>query len=175
MKLDCSLRRLGSLVSRAAKHGMRVRGEEGGAVLEMAIALPLLMTVLTGAASFSLAFYNLQQLQNATSATVQLIANQQGLLTDPCATAQSSVTGALPGWNTANFKYSMVITDSSGTAHNYPASGMSSGTFSCTAGAGEEAPNESVVLSVSYTYTWLPIVAFSPSSPLSATQAAMAD
>jgi Flp pilus assembly protein TadG len=175
MMLERNLRRLASLVSRAAKRAMGVRSEEGGALLEFAIALPLLMTVLTGAASFSLAFYSLQQLQNATSSAVQLVANQQGLLTDPCATAQSTVTGALPGWTTSNFKYSMVITDSSGTAHNYPASGMSSGTFSCTAGAGEEAPNESVVLSVSYTYTWLPVVAFSPSSPLVASQAAMAD
>jgi Flp pilus assembly protein TadG len=173
MKLDMGLRGQVRLVSRAVKRAMGLRGEEGGALLEFAITLPLLMTVLTGAASFSLAFYSLQQLGNACSSASQLVAAEQGLITDPCATAVTSVTGSLPGWTASKLTYKMVITDSSGSAHTYgPTTGSS---FSCTAGAAEEAANEPVVLTVSYSYTWMPILAFSPSSPLSSTEASLAD
>jgi Flp pilus assembly protein TadG len=173
MKLDWGLRRQVRLVSGAVKRAMELRSEEGGALLEFAITLPLLMTVLTGAASFSLAFYNLQQLGNAVSSASQLVAAEQGLITDPCATAETSVTGSLPGWSASKLTYTMVITDSSGSAHTYgPTTGSS---FSCTGGATEEAPNEPVTLTVSYAYTWMPILAFSPSSPLTSTEASLAD
>jgi Flp pilus assembly protein TadG len=173
MKLDMGLRRQVRFMSRAVKRAMRLRGEEGGALLEFAITLPLLMTVLTGAASFSLAFYSLQQLGNAVSSASQLVAAEQGLITDPCAQAVTSVTGSLPGWTASKLTYTMVITDSSGSAHTYgPTAGSS---FSCTAGAALEAPNEPVTLTVSYAYTWMPILAFSPSSPLTSTEAALAD
>jgi Flp pilus assembly protein TadG len=173
MKLDRGLRRQVRFVSRAVKRATGMRSEEGGALLEFAVTLPLLMTVLTGAASFSLAFYNLQQLQNAVSNAAQVVAEQQGLTTDPCASAVTLVTASLPGWTASKLTYTMVITDSSGSNHTYgPTTGSS---FSCTAGASEEAPNEAVVLTVSYSYTWMPILAFSPSSPLSATGADLAD
>jgi Flp pilus assembly protein TadG len=173
MKLDMGLRGQVRLISRAVKRAMGLRSEEGGALLEFAITLPLLMTVLTGAASFSLAFYSLQQLGNACSSASQLVAAEQGLITDPCATAVTSVTGSLPGWTASKLTYTMVITDSSGATHPYgPTTGNS---FSCIAGAAEEAPNEPVVLTVSYSYTWMPILAFSPSSPLSSTEASLAD
>jgi Flp pilus assembly protein TadG len=173
MKLDMGLRRQVRFVSRAVKRAMGLRSEEGGALLEFAVTLPLLMTVLTGAASFSLAFYNLQQLQNAVSNAAQLVAAEQGLITDPCATAVTSVTGALPGWTASKLTYTLVITDSSGSNHTYgPTAGSS---FSCTAGAALEAPNEAVALTVSYAYTWMPILAFSPSSPITGFQSELAD
>jgi Flp pilus assembly protein TadG len=155
------------------RRALGLRNEEGGALMEFAVTLPLLMTVLTGAASFSMAFYSLQQLGNATAGAVQAVAAEQGLISDPCALAVSQVTSALPGWVAGNLTYTMVITDSTPTAHSYgPTTGSS---FSCTPGAANEAPNEPVVLTVSYKYSWLPVLAFSPSSPLSSTQAAMAD
>jgi hypothetical protein len=47
--------------------------------------------------------------------------------------------------------------------------------IACAGGAALEAPNEPVRLTVSYSYTRLPIPAFSPSSPLSSTEASLAD
>jgi hypothetical protein len=83
------------------------------------------------------------------------------------------VTGSLPGWTASKLTYTLVIMDSSGSNHTYgPTAGSS---FSCTAGAALEAPNEPVTLTVSYSYTWMPILAFSPSSPLSSTEASLAD
>jgi Flp pilus assembly protein TadG len=177
MKNRWDLRKQAASAARGTKGIWGVRSEEGGALLEFAIALPLLMTVLTGAASFTLAFYSLQEVENATSGATAAVAAEQGTVADPCAAAQTLVQAALPGWTTSKISYSLTITDSSGTAHSYPASGMTSGssTFTCTAGSPELAAAEPVTLKVQYSYSWLPIVAFSPSSALAAASTSMAD
>jgi Flp pilus assembly protein TadG len=173
MNMGRSLRERATLLGRLAKRVLRFGSEDGGALVEFAVTLPLFMTVLTGTASFSLAFYSLQQLGNATSNAAQLVAAEQGLLTDPCATTVTSVTASLPSWTASKLTYTEIITDSSGTTHTFgPTTGSS---FSCTAGAADLAPNEPVTVTVSYAYTWLPILAFSPSSAISSSETALAD
>ena len=170
---------------RLAQRIMRTKGvksEEGTSLVELAISLPVMLTLLTGAASFSLAFYNLQQLGNATSTAVQLTAANQGLVSDPCETAATAVEGALPNWTTTKLTFTMKWTDSSGGSHTAgPTAESSSTAFSCaSAGDGSTdtstaiGPNTPVILTVSYTYTWLPVFKFTPSSPLSSTQASLA-
>ncbi len=172
MNIGSSLRRQAILLGRRMKRGLRFRGEEGGALVEFAVTIPLMMTVLTGTASFSLALYYMQQLGAATSNAVQVVAAEQGLTTDPCATAATSVTTSLSSWKSTGITYTMTITDSSGTSTTYgPTTGNS---FSCTAGAALLSPNEPVSLTVSYAYTWLPVYKFSPSSALTSTSAFMA-
>jgi Flp pilus assembly protein TadG len=156
--------------------------EEGTALVELAISLPIMLTLLTGAASFSLAFYYLQQLSNATSTGVQVVAANQGLVTDPCETAASAVEGALPNWTTTKLTFTMSWTDSGGSSHSQgPTAESSSTSFSCASagdGSGDTAtamgPSTPVVLTVSYNYAWLPILRFTPSSALTSTQAALA-
>jgi len=160
-----------------------VKGEEGTSLVELAISLPIMMTLLTGAASFSLAFYSLQQLGNATTTAVQLAAANQGLVADPCETAATAVEGALPNWTTTKLTFTMTWTDSSNNSHTEgPVAEASSTTFTCpTAGDGSTdtstaiGPNTPVVLTVSYSYSWLPVFKFTPSSALTSTEAALAD
>jgi Flp pilus assembly protein TadG len=148
-------------------------GEEGAALLEFAVTLPLFLTVLTGTASFSLALYFLQQIGNATSTASQLLGAEAGLITDPCATVVTSVTAALPNMTASKITYTVVIADSTGALHTYgPTTGSS---FSCTAGAAEMAPNEPVTVTVKYNYSWLPILAFTPSSNLVSSETALAE
>ncbi|MGD1063337.1 MAG: TadE/TadG family type IV pilus assembly protein [Terracidiphilus sp.] len=166
------------------RHGRSVdlESEEGTSLVELAITLPIMLMLLTGAASFSLAFYFLQQLGNATTSGVQLAAADQGLVTDPCETAAAAVEGALPNWTTTKLTFTMKWTDSSGGSHTAgPTAESSSTAFSCaSAGDGSTdtstaiGPNTPVILTVSYTYTWLPVFKFTPSSPLSSTQASLA-
>ena len=173
MKFEFGLRRRANMLARIARRAFRFGGEEGTALLEFAVTVPLFVTVLTGTASFSLAAYSLQQLGNATSNAVQLVGAEAGLETDPCAQAVTTVTGTLPNWTASKFTYKEVITDVNNTTHTYgPTTGS---TFSCTAGATLMAGNKSVVLTVSYSYSWLPILAFSPSSSLTSTEGALAD
>jgi Flp pilus assembly protein TadG len=153
---------------------LKLRSESGSSIVEMALVLPVLLAILTGTASFSLALFSMQQLGNAASTTAQQLGADQGLITDPCATAVTTVTTALPNWTASKISYKVSITDSSGTAHNYPTSGMTAGsTFSCTAGAAYMVANEPVTVTLSYQYTWFPILNFSPSSALTASEAAM--
>jgi Flp pilus assembly protein TadG len=180
MTLDYRLWRKATWLARRASRALRVRCEEGGSLVEFAIVVPLLMTVLTGSASFALAFFSLQQLGNAAGGAVEAIAATQGVAPDPCALAVTSVTSALgigttsalPNWTASKITYTLTITDSSGGTHPYSGTGS---TFSCIAGAAEEAPDEPVTLNVSYSYTWLPVLSFSPSSPLVTSESAMAD
>jgi Flp pilus assembly protein TadG len=151
-------------------------------LVELAITLPIMLTLLTGAASFSLAFYFLQQLGSATTSGVQLVAADQGLVSDPCETAAAAVESALPNWATTKLTFTLNWTDSTGGSHSKgPTAESSSTAFSCaTAGDGSSdtataiGPNTPVILTVSYTYTWLPVFKFTPSSALSSTQASLA-
>jgi Flp pilus assembly protein TadG len=150
-----------------------VKGEEGTSLVELAISVPIMMTLITGAASFSLAFYNLQQLGSATANAAQVLAAEQGLVTDPCANVVTSVTTSLPNWTASKITYTLSITDSSGTATTFgPTAGSS---FSCTSGAADMAQNEPVTVTVSYSYSWLPILKFTPSSALTSSNTAMAN
>lgn len=153
--------------------------DEGNALIELAFVAPIMMIMLTGLASFSMALYSYQQLGYATSATAQQVGAQQGLITDPCSQIQSDITNALPGWKSSNFSYSVIITDSNGTNHSYSASAGNS--FSCTAGASQMAQNEPMSLTVSYQYswfsvfTWKPNNAFTPSGNLTVSEAVLVE
>jgi Flp pilus assembly protein TadG len=188
MKLGLGLQGRTKLLARAAGRVLRRRGEEGATLVEFAITLPILMAMLTGTCSVAMAMYSLQRLANATTTAVQTVANGQGTTigitvgtstysdSDPCEFAAAEVTSALSGWNGA-FSYTMVITDDTGATHTY-SSTTSHGvtTFSCTAGSTELAQNEPVTLTVTYAYSWLPILAFKPTSiNLTSSQGALAN
>lgn len=149
-----------------------LRDEDGTSLIEFAMVLPLLMSLLTGAASFSMALYSYQQLGYAASNAAQQLAAQAGLkVTDPCANVVSTVTAALSTWTASKLTYTVSITDSSGTAHTYgPTAGSS---FSCTAGSAYLTANEPATVQVSYQYSWFPILAFSPSSSLTSSESAL--
>ncbi len=160
-----------STAIRWARRAWSSSGEEGTSLVEFAIVLPLLMTILTGGASFCMALYSFQQLGYAGSNAAQLLAAEQGLITDPCATTASTVTAALPNWTPSKITYTVTITDSSGAAHTFgPTAGSS---FSCTSGAADMAANEPVTVQVSYQYTWFPILSYSPSSSLTSSESAL--
>lgn len=147
--------------------------ERGSALLEFALVTPMLMAILTGAASFSMGLYSYQQLGYATANAAQLVGAEQGLTTDPCAAAVTSVTGSLTGWKAANLTYTVTITDATGAAHTYgPTKGSS---FSCAAGATLMAQNQPLTITVSYQYTWLPVLNFSPSSNLVSSQTVLTE
>jgi Flp pilus assembly protein TadG len=173
MKIGNALKTMGNFIARRTKRAFGRRGEEGAALLEFAVTLPLLMTVLTGTASFSLALYLLQQLGNATSTAAQLLGADAGLVSDPCKTVVTSVTGSLPNLTPSKITYTVSITDSSGTVHTPPSTQGSS--FTCSSYATYMTPNEPVTVTVSYAYSWLPVLNFSPSSSLTSSETALAE
>jgi len=149
MMIENGLRRIGNLFGQ--------RGEEGSALVEFALTLPMLFGLIYLAASLTLGMYNLQQLGNATSATAMAVGSDAGLFpgNDPCAYAETTMVASLPTWKVANFSYKLTVTDASDAAHAYTGTGAS---FSCSS-APAMGPNYPVTLTVSYTYSWLGIPA----------------
>ena len=174
MKIVCGLRRMAMLLVRGKKVRRRFKGEEGAALIEIAVSLPLMLLILTEAVSFSMAFYNTQQLQNAVSAAAQALAATAGVAANPCAQAVSQVEAALPGWTASSLTYTVVITNAAGTTTTY---GPTAGSLSCAAaGSGgtaatAEGEYQPQTLTVSYSYTWFGVFNWTPygsSTPLGA-------
>jgi Flp pilus assembly protein TadG len=69
---------------------------EGGALVEMAVTLPLVMLIMTGIFSFSTVLYQKLQLAEAVSNAGHYLATARGD-TDPCATAIAAVKSSVPG------------------------------------------------------------------------------
>jgi Flp pilus assembly protein TadG len=154
-------------------------GEEGSQLVEFAMVAPVFLVLLTGMASFAMALYSYQELGYAVSGAVQSVAAQQGLVGDACAAIVTDVDATLPNWSSSNFKYTLQVYETSSTSVT---AGPTTGTgFSCTADTADMTANEPITLTVSYPYSWFPIMGwartgntFAASGNLSVTQSAMA-
>ena len=85
------------------------RSEEGGALVEMALVLPILMLVLTGIFSFGIAMANYIQLTEAVDVGGRLLAISRGSGVDVCAAAVTAVQNAAPSLNPALMTFTIVL------------------------------------------------------------------
>lgn len=146
---------------RAALKSFRTRvgahlrcGSKGGALVEFALVVPLMLTVITGMFSVVIALVNYEQLGNATNNAAEQLVTGRGMMTDPCASVVNTVVATMPSFTASKFTYTVVITDTGGTSHTFgPTAGSS---FSCTAGAADLGQLEPATVTVSYAYTWIP-------------------
>jgi Flp pilus assembly protein TadG len=83
--------------------------QEGQAMVEMALVLPVLLLVVTGILTFGLAFNNYILLTEATSVGARTLAISRGETTDPCAAAAAAVYAAAPMLVPANLTFSFVL------------------------------------------------------------------
>jgi len=87
----------------------RARDEQGQAMVEFALALPLLLTVLIGLVEFGVAFNKDLQLTYATDAAAQVLSISRGQTTDPCQTTSQAVYSAAPYLNQSNLNFTIVL------------------------------------------------------------------
>ena len=145
---------------------------EGQSLVEFAVVLPMLLMVVTFMFSICMAMINFEQLDTATAnAALLQLATARNVLTDPCSTIQTSMTTSLPSWSASKFTYTVTIQNSSGTNVTYgPTTGSG---FSCTAAAtvlSADSTATPATLTVSYTYSWLPVYLQKMTGNLSVTQ-----
>jgi Flp pilus assembly protein TadG len=81
-------RRFASRVSRSS--------ERGSALVEMALALPIMLMVLTGIFSFSVVLYQKLQMSSAVDRGGSVLSLERGD-SDPCQTAANAIYAAAPG------------------------------------------------------------------------------
>src|SRR5580700_6007189 len=77
------------------KRRLSIRSEHGGALVEMALVMPVMLAMLTSIFSFSVVLYQKLQLGEAVSNAGRVMALERGD-TDPCATTASSIYAAAP-------------------------------------------------------------------------------
>jgi Flp pilus assembly protein TadG len=120
------------------------RHENGQAMVEMALALPVLLLVLTGILTFGLAFNNYVLLTEATSIGARTLAISRGATTDPCATASSAVIAAAPLLAPASLSFTFVLNGAS-----YTGTSCSSGS-STTGAAANLVQGANAIVTVTY-------------------------
>lgn len=103
--------------------------ERGSAIVEMALALPIMLMMLTGIFSFSIALYHKLELGEAVANAGRTLALERGN-NDPCADATAALYAAAPTMAQGSMTINFTIggTNSAGTITG----GTSYGT-SCTA------------------------------------------
>jgi Flp pilus assembly protein TadG len=103
--------------------GRRVRallrkGEEGSALVEIALTLPMLLGVLTAICTFGVGFNNQLTLTSAVGAGAQHLALIRTTTSDPCADTLAAIEGAAPNLTPASISLSFSLngTNVSGTS-----------------------------------------------------------
>lgn len=110
-------------------------GEEGGALVELALAMPIMLAMLTSIFSFSVVLYQKLQLGEAISNAGRVMALERGD-TDPCATTANAIYAAAPALAKANMTLTFTLggTNTGGSVSGGTSYGGTKGTApSCTA------------------------------------------
>jgi Flp pilus assembly protein TadG len=132
----------------------------GQALVEIALAAPLLLVLVLGVFSISMGVIVYEQLGEAAFAGDQAMSqyvNVQGA--DLCAKAYEAVTTVLsaPAWPAAQLNqitYSATLSVPGGSTTNVPAS---TGSFSCPSYLSDLGDKGQATLTLSYPYKWMPI------------------
>jgi Flp pilus assembly protein TadG len=109
--------------------------EQGGALVEMALVMPIMLAMLTSIFSFSVVLYQKLQLGEAVSNAGRVMALERGD-TDPCATTANSIYAAAPALAKANMTLTFTLggTNTAGVVSGGTSYGGTKGAApSCTA------------------------------------------
>jgi len=77
-------------------------GEQGSALVEIALTLPVFLALITGMGSFAVAFNNQETLTQATGLGAQYLQTLRTSTTNPCADTFTAIKNAAPILNSAS-------------------------------------------------------------------------
>lgn len=95
------------------------RSERGGAMVEMALIVPVFMVIVTAIGSFGVALNQYLELTNAVTVGAQELGVSRGNLTKPCTNAIDAVYNAAPFLTDANYTFIITFTTSAGVSTQY--------------------------------------------------------
>lgn len=102
-------------------------GSEGGALVEFAVTLPVVLLLITGIFTFSVALYQKLTLAEAVSTGGRFLAVARGD-NDPCQETAAQIYNAVqPGLNTSNLTITLTLDGAGVTGTQYTISGGSTG------------------------------------------------
>jgi Flp pilus assembly protein TadG len=91
-----------------ARQRTKVSGEEGSALVETALVLPIIFILMTGIFSFSIALYQKLELAQAVASGARYLSVDRGD-TDPCAAAVSKIYAAAPTLTQSSISTTFVL------------------------------------------------------------------
>lgn len=128
-----------------------IADQDGQSMVEFALVAPMVLILATGICFMGICLQRYLVLTNAVTTGAQQVAISRGSTTDPCATAASAVSAAVPGLSSSSLTFTLTL---SSTAYG-PYTGVSNA--SCSKATLSQ--NESATLTVSYPVT-IPIYGF---------------
>ena len=111
------------------------QAEDGQALVELAICLPMLLLVVMGICTFGIAINNYISLTSATSSGTRALSVNRGNTSDPCQTLSSTVSSAAPLLKSASLSYSLTLTPYGGAAATYTGTSCAGATSNLSASA----------------------------------------
>jgi Flp pilus assembly protein TadG len=99
-----------------------LRGEEGGPLVEFALVVPLMLTMITGIFAVGIAFNNQLSLTQAVGAGAQHLQVIRSTTSDPCADTFNSITAAAPNLKPSNITLTVTINNGTPVVGNTCAS-----------------------------------------------------
>jgi Flp pilus assembly protein TadG len=115
MKTDCGQRQRANSLAYRLRRILHLRGEDGNAIIEIAMILPVFLAFVTGIGSFAIALGNQLTLIQATGAGGQYLQEIRTSTTNPCADTLTAITNASPNLASANIGLTITM---NGTAVN---------------------------------------------------------
>ena len=115
------------------KYSRVAAAEEGQALVEAALVLPMLLTVGTGILIFGIFMMQILSLTEGVGSAGRVLAVSGGVTLDPCAAAVTAVQNAAPLLKSSNLSYT--VTMNTGTSGDQAYSGTSCSSTSTTTGS----------------------------------------
>jgi Flp pilus assembly protein TadG len=97
-----------------ARQRAKVSGEEGSALVETSLVIPIIFLMMTGIFSFSIALYQKLELAQAVASGARYLSVDRGD-TDPCAAAVAKIYAAAPTLTQSSITTTFVL---NGTTYN---------------------------------------------------------
>ena len=98
-------------------------GDEGGALIEIALTVPVLLGLVTGICTFGIAFSNQLTLTQAVGTAGQYLAQIRTTSTNPCADAFTALKNAAPNLKPANIAMTVIMNGTTPTQTGNSCSG----------------------------------------------------
>jgi len=127
----------------------RVLRNEGQALVETALVMPIIITIVFGILVFGIFTMQIMSLTEGVSSAGRVLAVSAGQTKDPCALAATSIQGAAPVLSPSNLSYSVVLTPLGGSAQTYNGASCSS-TSTITGAAGNLISGGTVQITATY-------------------------
>lgn len=116
MKTDSSLRKRANSPALRLRRFLGLRGEDGNALVEIALILPVFLAFVTGIGSFAIALGNQITLIQATGSGGQYLQELRTSTTDPCKDTLTAIKNASPSLASANIGLTLTMNGTKVTA-----------------------------------------------------------